>query len=132
MFCGKCGNEIPEGTNFCPKCGQAVGGVSDNRTENTYQYAQSDQTVCNTQPGQEPKSKMAAGLLGIFLGGLGIHNFYLGYTNKALIQLLGSLIGGVITCGMASVAMGIWGLVEGIQILTGTIKTDAQGVPLKD
>lgn len=75
---------------------------------------------------------MAAGLLGIFLGGFGIHNFYLGFTNKALIQLLVSLIGGVITCGLATVAMEIWGLVEGIQILTGTINTDAQGVPLKD
>ena len=34
------------------------------------------------------KSKMAAGLLGIFLGSLGIHNFYLGYTGKAVAQLL--------------------------------------------
>ncbi len=89
-------------------------------------------TVYTTAPGSEAKSKMAAGLLGIFLGGFGIHNFYLGFTNKALIQLLVSLIGGVITCGLATVAMEIWGLVEGIQILTGTINTDAQGVPLKD
>ena len=29
------------------------------------------------------KSKMAAGLLGIFLGAFGVHNFYLGYTTKA-------------------------------------------------
>ena len=38
--------------------------------------------------GENAKSKMAAGLLGIFLGGLGIHNFYLGYTKKAVAQLL--------------------------------------------
>ena len=30
---------------------------------------------------------MTAGLLGIFLGGLGIHNFYLGYTGKAMLKL---------------------------------------------
>ena len=30
---------------------------------------------------------MAAGILALFLGTLGIHNFYLGYTGKALFQL---------------------------------------------
>ena len=83
-------------------------------------------------PGYVPKSKLAAGLLGIFLGGLGIHNFYLGYKNKALIQLLVGIIGGVITCGVATLAMEIWGLVEGIMILTGSIAVDANGVPLRD
>ena len=74
------------------------------------------------------KSKMAAGLLGIFLGSLGIHNFYLGYTGKAVAQLLIS----VLSCGILALASQIWGLVEGIQILTGSIATDANGIPLKD
>ena len=81
------------------------------------------------QPYPQPamqKSKMAAGLLGIFLGSLGVHNFYLGYTNKALVQLLVS----VCTCGLGAVPMGIWGLIEGIQILTGSIVVDAKGIPL--
>ena len=83
-------------------------------------------------PVGEQKSKLAAGLLGIFLGGLGIYNFYLGKTNRALVQLLVSLIGGIITCGLAAVAMEIWGLVEGIMILTGSIAEDGKGIPLKD
>ena len=33
------------------------------------------------------KSKVAAGLLAIFLGAFGVHNFYLGYTGKAVAQL---------------------------------------------
>ncbi len=74
------------------------------------------------------KSKLAAGLLGIFLGSLGVHNFYLGYTGKAIAQLLISLL----TCGFGAVASGIWGLVEGILILTGSISKDAKGIPLKD
>lgn len=82
--------------------------------------------------GYNQKSKLAAGLLGIFLGGLGIHNFYLGYQKRALIQLLVCLIGGIVTCGIAAIAMEIWGLVEGIQILTGSIAVDANNVPLKD
>lgn len=57
---------------------------------------------------------MTAGLLGIFLGSLGIHNFYLGYTGKALAQLLISLL----SCGMLAWASAIWGLIEGVMLLT--------------
>jgi len=38
------------------------------------------------------KSRLAALLFGIFLGRLGIENFYLGKTKKALIQLISGLI----------------------------------------
>ena len=76
----------------------------------------------------EGKSKMAAGLLGIFLGGFGVHNFYLGYTGKALAQLLITLL----TCGFGAMISEVWGLIEGIMILTGSINTDANGNPLKD
>ncbi|NLZ82461.1 MAG: zinc ribbon domain-containing protein [Clostridiales bacterium] len=78
------------------------------------------------------KCGVAAGLLGIFLGGLGIHNFYLGYQKKALIQLLVCIIGGVLTCGIAAVAIEIWGLIEGIMILSGNISVDGKGIPLKE
>ena len=79
-------------------------------------------------PGQ--KSKLAAGLLGIFLGALGVHNFYLGNTGKAVAQLLISLL----SLGMLAGVSAIWGLVEGILILTAQPGSpwsfDAKGVPL--
>lgn len=75
------------------------------------------------------KSKLTAGLLAIFLGTLGIHNFYLGFTTKAIIQLVVSLLGAA-AFGIGPVAIGIWALVEGIMILTGRINTDANGVAL--
>lgn len=78
-------------------------------------------------PSQQ-KSKMAAGLLGIFLGALGIHNFYLGYTGKAVAQLLISIL----SCGVLALVSEIWGIVEGVQILTGSIAVDGKGIPLKD
>lgn len=52
------------------------------------------------------KSKMAAGLLGIFLGAFGVHNFYLGYTTKAVIQLCLTLL----SCGILSFASRYLGL----------------------
>ena len=39
------------------------------------------------------KTRLIYILLAIFLGGLGIHNFYAGYTKKAIIQLLCCTIG---------------------------------------
>ena len=60
--------------------------------------------------------KLAAGLLGIFLGSFGIHKFVLGYNNAAIIMLVVSLAGGVVTCGVATGLMSIIGLIEGIFI----------------
>lgn len=74
------------------------------------------------------KSKIAAGLLGIFLGAFGVHNFYLGYTGKAIAQLLITLL----SCRVLSFASGVWGLIEGILILTGSITVDGNGNELRD
>ena len=57
--------------------------------------------------GQSSKSKLAAGLLGIFLGGLGVHNFYLGNTGKAVAQLLLTLVGWILL-GLGPIAAAIW------------------------
>lgn len=62
------------------------------------------------QSGSNSDKKMIAGILGILLGGLGVHKFYLGYTQTGIIQL----IIGVLTCGIG----GIIGLIEGIIYLT--------------
>ena len=70
------------------------------------------------QPVTYQKSKVAAGLLAIFLGTLGIHKFYLGYTSQGIIMLLVSLL----TLGIGACVMAIIALVEGIFYLT---KTDA-------
>lgn len=60
------------------------------------------------------KDKTAAGLLGIFLGALGIHKFYLGYTKEGVIMLVVSLA----TCGIGATVMEIIGIIEGIMYLT--------------
>ncbi len=73
----------------------------------------------------EQKSKLTAGLLGLFLGSLGIHRFYLGYTKMGIIQIVVTLV----TCGIGA----LWGEIEGILILCGKyITTDADGNPLGD
>ena len=78
----------------------------------------------------EAKSRIAAGLFGIFLGAFGIHRFYLGYVGLGLVQLLIT----VLSFGTLAVVSSIWGLVEGIMILarSGGFTTDATGRPLRD
>jgi len=103
-FCPNCGKELNEGADICLNCGKQI-------------------TAPTTNNAAGGKSKIAAGLLGLFLGGLGVHNFYLGYTGKAVAQLLMSLL----SCGFLAPISGIWALIEAILILVGNIHTDANG-----
>ena len=84
-------------------------------------------------PAYRGKSKVAAGILALFLGTFGIHNFYLGYTNKGLIQLLGSFL----SCGFLVLPIAVWAFIEGILILTARSGeppwgVDAPGKPRSD
>ena len=102
MTCRKCGYQQEQRFDVCPVCNEVSVKVEE-----------------------KYKSKLLAGLLGIFLGAYGGHNFYLGFTSKAVIQLLL----GIFCLGIGS---GVWGLIEGILILTGSISEDAAGNPLKE
>lgn len=81
-------------------------------------YGQSGQ-----QPYQQPyypsacvqtKDHVAAGLLGLFLGWLGIHKFYLGYSTTGFIMLAVTVIGSIFTFGLAASVMALIGVIEGI------------------
>lgn len=124
-FCPNCGKENPEAATFCAGCGASL------TAQAAPGQAAPGQPAPAAAPAGEAKSKMVAGLLGIFLGSLGIHNFYLGYTKKGVTQLLVCLLGSL-ACGLGPIIAGIWAIVEAVQIFTGSIKVDANGVPLKD
>ena len=95
MFCSRCGSEIASGNRFCPKCGlsliQSVPGP-------------------NELPRDVSDRKQLAGLFGILLGSLGIHKFYLGFTEEGILEIVMTLI----SCG----ALGVIGFIEGIIYLT--------------
>ena len=137
MFCQKCGTQLPEGANICPNCGNVINEQAQyQQAPPQYQQAPPQYQQAPPQyqqPYQQPvqqKSKLAAGLLAILIGSLGIHNFYLGYTTKGLIQLLVSIL----TLGIGAPIMAIWALIEGIFYLTGHdgYTADAKGIPLSE
>ncbi|WP_159940384.1 MULTISPECIES: TM2 domain-containing protein [unclassified Nocardiopsis] len=74
------------------------------------------------QPHLEPvsdKNWLTVLLLSLFLGGLGVHRFYVGKIGTGILMLL--------TCG----GVGVWALIDLIMIIVGSFK-DAQGLPVKN
>ena len=78
----------------------------------------------------KPKRKYAAVLLAASLGGFGIHNFYLGYKNKALTQLLICIIGSLFF-GIGIIAAWVWAIVDAVELLCDKQDRDADGFKIQ-
>ena len=72
----------------------------------------------SSESGNSGKSFVATLILGILLGGLGVHRFYVGKTGTGILMLL--TLGG----------LGVWILVDIIVIAVGKFK-DSSGLPIK-
>ena len=97
MFCPKCGKELSGNPTFCPNCSARLVEEAD----------------------VSPKSRLATSLLAFFLGGLGIHRFYLGKISTGILMIL--TLGG----------LGIWTLIDFIFAVAGAMK-DKEGRPIKN
>lgn len=135
MYCKNCGNALPNGVAFCSHCGVRTEGgdkfcpACGKPVYPGYQCCAFCGHPLQNTSASGLKSRATAGILGIFLGCFGAHNFYLGYTGKAVAQLLITLL----TCGIGSVVTYVWGLVEAIWIMRGkNITKDGQGRDLAE
>lgn len=111
MFCSSCGGVIKKRAEICVKCGVRVTVPA---------YLQSEVSAPTVY---SPKSRLVAGLLGILLGAIGVHRFYLGNVGIGIVQIIVTIV----TLGIGS----LWGFVEGIIIIAGGDWKDARGRPLK-
>ena len=118
MFCSSCGKELPAQAAFCPACGAAVAGANpagaasggaSARPASLRPYPSSRSGVAVSN-----KSRLAALLLCLFLGWLGVHRFYVGKIGTGIVWLL---TGGV---------FGIGWIIDIVMIAVGKFK-DKQG-----
>ena len=96
MFCVRCGTEMSDNALACPKCGEPIKGA--------------------VKVGK--KSRVTYVVLGLILGGLGIHNFYAGYAGRGVFQLLITVLSLGFLCWVSC----IWALIE-----ICTVTKDASG-----
>ena len=148
MFCSKCGSQVNDDEAFCGVCGNSLkeslpvanaAGESVPQNSTPSQIANPEAPSINinlsqnqqshamgmafANPPQELKSKEVTGLLCIFLGWLGIHDFYVGKTTLGVVKL-------VLTClVVSSFIVGIWVIIDLICILSGSY-CDRLGRPL--
>ncbi len=118
--CSNCGYSNPAGNANCIKCGSALPVAQESIQPAVSNSATVPQPVPQSphgQPQAQPmaaanKSRLAYVLLGVFLGYLGIHNFYAGRTGIGIAQLLIS----VLTCAYGIPITFIWAIIEVIAI----------------
>lgn len=148
MFCSKCGSQVNDNEAFCGVCGNSLKeslpvtnaasepvpqsvaptqianpeapSININLSQNQQNHTMG---MAFANPPQELKSKEVTGLLCIFLGWLGIHDFYVGKTTLGVVKL-------ILTClVVSSFIVGIWVIIDLICILSGSY-CDRWGRPL--
>ena len=96
MYCKECGEEIKEKTVICPNCGCRV--KKEFSTE---------------------KNKLVALLLWFFLGGFGVHRFYVGDISGGIVYVVCLFLSWLIVPGI--ILFVIW-IVDLIEILNGKLR----------
>ncbi|MCH5166442.1 MAG: TM2 domain-containing protein [Erysipelotrichales bacterium] len=128
-FCTNCGSNIENNQEKCLVCGKVlkytnspINETKDNNGNNISNdnYKRTD----NNQSGS--KSKIIAIILALFLGTLGMHNFYLDYKTKGIAQLLITTIGSL-ACGIGIFICQIWVMIDFFMLLLGKTDKDANG-----
>lgn len=126
-------------TIHCTQCGQAMLVAREHvnvqvacphcrATLEPWRVARSAPPYAGAVPhypeGVSSRSRWVAGVLGVLLGPLGVHRFYLGFTGIGVLQIVLTFLTG----GIA----GLWGFIEGILCLTTGQWRDVDGLLLRE
>jgi TM2 domain-containing membrane protein YozV len=135
MFCSKCGSPNADGAAFCAKCGNALGAAATSAAASSGPAASAasapaPQTATMRTTAAASPSRIVVGknptialVLSIFLGALGGGQFYNGDWKKGLAMLALTLVLGLATGGLVSIAVWIWSMVDAYQVASGKWST---------
>lgn len=126
-FCKHCGGTIDNDCVVCPLCGKQVEELKSNSSGNIVINNNNNNNNNNTVAGGvftgeliSPKSWLVTLLLCLFLGGIGIHRFYVGKIGTGILMLILAFTG----------ISFIWCLIDLVMIIVSKF-TDSQGRPIK-
>ena len=138
MYCPQCGKPMRVASEHlrapvaCPHCDHAITPWNTLEATNETHPVTPPASPSRPMPHGFPpdlngsyswRSRWVAGVLGILLGPLGVHRFYLGFPGIGILQIFLTFI----TFGIA----GVWGFIEGVLCLVGAMR-DAEGLPLRE
>lgn len=158
--CKICGKAMDDSFNVCPYCSAPVNGGEEKKENinenNTYQQPQFTEQESYYQPNFDPntnpysqqftppkaapsytpaprpqRSAYIAAFLAIFGGIFGLHHFYLDNNKKGIIHLVVSVLGFLLTFGIATIVILVLSIIDAIKILKGEINTDGSGHHIK-
>ena len=81
-YCTNCGEEINDNASYCPKCGSKQESINVNVSNDLKKFASSDGENVSD------RSRIVCAVLAFFLGGIGIHRFYMGKNTSGVLMLL--------------------------------------------
>lgn len=132
-FCGKCGTQIPEGSNACPSCGAAVNENAQNgaqqnnqsNTQNSFNAAVNNFTNTKDTTGEFDPADIQNNKIMAVLAYIGIlflvpllaakdSKFARFHANQGLVLFLADILVGVV-CGILTVIL-VWIPVIGVLI----------------
>ena len=137
MKCEYCDNPVPNGATRCPSCGAIVSSERDMTVYAKPQICNESTTaesisgkpaMISDQSWSDPylyvgrKNHVAYVLLAIFLGEIGVHNFYVGRIGRGIAQLLITIL----SLGMLFWISWLWAVVEAC-----SVSTDGRGLPFE-
>jgi TM2 domain-containing membrane protein YozV len=123
MFCPKCGSSNDDTARFCAKCGgplaPAVAGAGETAAGAGTMRGASSAGGGQVVTGKNPTVAL---VLSIFLGGLGVGQFYNGDWKKGLAMAGASLVLGIPTGGLVPLGVWIWSMIDAYQVASGKWK----------
>ena len=88
MFCSNCGQALNPGSSFCAGCGAPTSTGPAAAPQQAPNYAQPQYAPQYGQQYSTGPQRVPAGILGILLGGIGVHKFYCGKIGAGILYIL--------------------------------------------